>query len=62
MCWGGGQVAILSRVARVGLIETVTFRQRFGGGPSYGWICTEKSKCPKVGICLKCLRDTKNVV
>lgn len=31
---GVGQVAILNRVRRVGLTETVTFKQRLGGGQS----------------------------
>lgn len=30
--WGGQQVAILNRMVKVGLNETVTFKQRLGGG------------------------------
>lgn len=57
---GWWQVSILNRVVRVGLTETVTFKQTWRR--SIRWTGTEPRECPKVSTCIICPGDTKDVV
>lgn len=56
MCRADGQVANLSKVVRMGLLNKATLEHRLEGGEkSIGWRAGT-GKCPEWGVCLVCSR------